>query len=356
MRPTQTLRKLADLRSLLAGKSSLLIVLQDNPDPDALAAAMALRKLAHHLGGVQCTLASGGSVGRAENRALVRYLDANVRPIEQIETSRFDVIATVDTQPGLGNNSLPAGIVPQIVIDHHPIHDETRRAQFFDIRSRYGASSTILWEYIQAANLTPEPPLATALLYGIQSDTQDFGREATAADKLAYGDLYPLANKRILGTIQRGEEPTEYYRVLVTALAAANLAGNCIYSNLGSVDNVDMIAEVADLLLRHERADWSLCWGHHDNRMLLSLRTIAPDGRADVVIRHIVHRKGTGGGHHSMAGGQISVAPPQTSQEKLDRLIVRRFLHATGNEKAPIQKLLPQTVSPLRDGAGPAGP
>ncbi|MCE5328469.1 MAG: DHH family phosphoesterase [Planctomycetaceae bacterium] len=341
MRPTQTSRKLVDLRSLLAGKTSLMIVLQDNPDPDALAAAMALRKLGHHLANVQCTLTSGGSVGRAENRALMRYLDANVRPIAQIEPSRFDVIATVDTQPGLGNNSLPQGIVPQIVIDHHPLHDETRRARFFDIRSRYGASSTILWEYLKAAGLTPEAPLATALLYGIQSDTQDFGREATAADKLAYGELYPLANKRILGTIQRGEEPTEYYRVLVTALAGANLAGKCIYSNLGTVDNADMIAEVADLLLRHEQAEWSLCWGYDGSRVLLSLRTILPDGRADVVIRHIVLHKGTGGGHRSMAGGQIAMPLPEgTAQSKLDRLIVRRFLHATGNDKAPVHKLL----------------
>lgn len=303
-----------------------------------IAAATALRELAHALAGLSCSLACGGTVGRAENRALVHYLGLKLRPVDQIDPARFDIIGMVDTQPGQGNNALPPGTVPDVVVDHHSIRHETQRAPFSDVRSRYGATSTILFEYLQAALVTPSTPLATALLYGIRSDTQDLGREATQADKDAYGVLYPLANKRMLGTIQRGEVPTEYFRMLAVALDNAVLCGRCIYSGLGVVENADMIAEVADLLLRHEAVDWSLCWGCHEDRCLLSIRTMASEGRADVAIRSIVSRKGTGGGHRTMAGGQISVGAV-VNRVRLDQLIVRRFLNATGNDKATPSRL-----------------
>jgi len=337
----RTARKLADLRALLAGKATMVIVLQDDPDPDALGSAAALRKLANTLAGVSCSLACGGTVGRAENRALARYLDLNLRPLAQLDLAPFDLVAMVDTQPGHGNQSLPANLVPHVVLDHHPCHRETRAAAFRDVRRRYGATSTILHEYLREAGIVPEAPLATALLYGIRSDTQDLGREATRADVDAYETLYPLANKRMLGTIQRGEVPSAYFRLLAAAIERARLCGRSMYCELGDVDNADMIAEVADLLLRHEDADWSLCWGYHEGRALLSVRTIAGAPDAASVVRRLVSRRGTGGGHQTMAGGQVTLRDDSAAaRRRLDRLIRQRFLRVTGAETALCRRLL----------------
>ena len=328
----------------------MLIVLQDNPDPDALAAAAALRRLAHGLAGLPCSLGCGATVGRAENRAMVHYLDLNLRPVGQLEAGDFDLVALVDTQPGHGNTSLPPGSTVQVVIDHHPMRKETRGVAFRDVRRRYGATSTILFEYLQQAGIDPEVPLATALLYGIRSDTQDLGRDTTQADIDAYGQLYPLANKRMLGVIQRGQVPSEYYRMLAAALEEACVCGRCIYSTLGAVDNPDMVGEVADLLLRHEQTDWSLCWGYHNDRALLSLRAASAEQRADAVIRRIVARRGSGGGHPTMAGGQIPLPQDGPSRRKrLDRLIRNRYLQATGNSRSPARKL----IGPVRPSARP---
>lgn len=336
----KTARKLRELKALLAGKSTLLIVLQDHPDPDALAAATALRTLANSLAGLHCSLACGGTVGRAENRALLRYLDLNLRPVADLDVRRFDLIALVDTQPGHGNNSLPPAVVPSIVIDHHPRSRLTRAVPFTDIRRHYGATSTILCEYLQQAGLVPDTALATALSYGIRSDTQDLGRDTTQADIDAVGRLYPLANHRLLGDIQRGAVPSAYFRLLAEALACARLCGRCIYADLGEVDHPDMIAEVADLLLRHEEVVWSLCWGYHQGRAILSLRTQVRDASAAEVIRRIVSRKGSGGGHRTMAGGQIPLPDLDPARQKrLDRLIRKRFLKVTGNDPATCRKL-----------------
>ena len=337
----RTRKKLAELKDILQDGGTMLIVLQDDPDPDALASAVALRKLANTFSGMQCSIGCDGEIGRAENRAMARYLGLNLRSLAELDVRRFDLLAMVDTQPGTSNNSLPAGVRPDIVIDHHPFRRQTRQVRFTDIRSRYGATSTILLEYLSAAGIVPETALATALLYGIRSDTQDFGRETTQADIEAFGRLYPLANMRMLGAIQRGRVPTEYFQMLAGALAAARLCGSCIYCDMGGVDNPSMIAELADLFLRHEGVEWSLCWGYCNGQAMLSARCLAADRPADEVIRAVVRRKGTGGGHRSMAAGRIPLKDDcPTARRKLSALIRRRFAAATGNDLAAARRLV----------------
>ena len=168
-----TPRKFKRLREVFEGHATMLIVLQDFPDPDAIAAASALKELGRKLGAIQTSLACSGLVGRAENRALVRYLGLNLLKMDKLDAGNFDLVAMVDTQPGTGNNGLPVEHVPDIVIDHHPIRPATRKARFFDIRGRYGSTSTILYEYMEEAGIDIEIPLATALAYGIRSDTSD---------------------------------------------------------------------------------------------------------------------------------------------------------------------------------------
>src|SRR5512137_34892 len=55
----------------LQGRKNLLVYMHDNPDPDAMAAAMGLKHLVESSTDLVATLALGGIVGRAENRAMV---------------------------------------------------------------------------------------------------------------------------------------------------------------------------------------------------------------------------------------------------------------------------------------------
>jgi len=326
---------------MLVGKSFLLIAMQDSPDPDSLAAAVALRKLANNLGNLQCSIVCGGTVGRGENRALVKYLGLNLRSYAEIDYDKYDLVAMVDTQPWTGNNSLPEGVLPDIVIDHHPIRHQTRAVPFTDIRSGYGATSTILVEYLIEAGITPETPLATALLYGIRSDTQDFGRESSQADIDAIEFLYPFANNRRIGDIQRGKVPRVYYQMLADALRNARVQGPAIITELGDVDNPDMIAEVADLLLREDETTWTMCTGYWKDKLIISLRTSDENNLAGKVMRHMVARRGTGGGHQTYAGGQIPlVKGTKTERERIERDIETRFLDAIGAEDKPGVRLV----------------
>jgi len=340
-REQETRQKLERLRSVLEGRKALLIVLQDFPDPDALGAAAALRELARGFGDTTTTIACGGFVGRAENQAMLRYLGLNVQPLAKVNRSQFDCIAMVDTQPGAGNNDLPEDVIPDIVIDHHPMRPMTRRSPFFDVRKPYGATSTILHEYMVCAETEVPTPLATAMLYGIRSDTNDFGREAIQADINAFLSLYPGANKRVLGRIGMARVPREYFQVMMTALQKARSYGECILTSLGRIDNPDMVSEMADLLLRDQETSWAMCHAVYEEEILVSLRTSDMQADAGELMHKIVGCRGTGGGHSVMAGGQIPLkSGTQSEIREIGKTIASRFLKTMKADQFPARKLI----------------
>lgn len=333
--------KLVQLKAVLEGHKTMLIVMQDNPDPDSIAAAVALRRLANSLAQIQCSIAHGGTVGRAENRALVKYLGLNLRPVDQLDMQQFELFATVDTQPHTGNNSLPPEIEPDIVIDHHTCRQTTRHCRFTDVRSKYGATATILFEYLTEAGIEIEVPLTTALLYAIRSDTQDLGRDTTKADMDVFSKLYPLANKRMLSQIQRGKVSRDYYQMMADALKNASVYGNAIVTHLGPTENPDMIAEIADMLLRDDQTNWVMVMGYFQQKMLISLRTYEENADAEKVIHHIVARKGTGGGHPTYAGGQIPLKDDtKRIKQRLEKTVLNRFLKEVTKTPEPQQPLV----------------
>jgi nanoRNase/pAp phosphatase (c-di-AMP/oligoRNAs hydrolase) len=327
--------RLSKLSAVLDGAKSMLIIVQNSPDPDAIAAAAALREIANGLHGISCSIAYSGAVGRAENQALLRYLGLKTRALDDLEIDRFDRVGMVDAQPGAGNVNFETSTRLDVVIDHHPIRRETRSARFTDVRSRYGATSTILYEYLKEAGIEIPTPLATALVYGIRSDTQDLGRESTRADIEAFLDLYPSANAKVLGRIVSSPLPRSYFSKLRLAISNATIYGDRIVSYLGKLDSQEMVAEAADLLLRVEEMRWSMCLGVIDGWLHLSIRSIDRDPpHAGKVARNLGGRRGFGGGHHSLAAAQIPLPVEITGGKQIKRIVrglTKRFLRATGS-------------------------
>ena len=93
------------------------------------------------------------------------------------------------------------------MIDHHPDWGTIGAVPFVDLRANYGATSTIVTEYLEAAEVPLEPRIATALFYGIASETQHLGRETYATDILASQYLYPYVNKRLLSSYREPSPP-----------------------------------------------------------------------------------------------------------------------------------------------------
>ena len=326
--PTRGL--LADLLRELERPGPLVILPHDNPDPDSMASAVALKFLAHRLLEKESYIALGGIVGRAENRAMRTYLNIELVPVSEVRFTGDVQIALVDTQPGRSNNSLPDGVIPTVVIDHHPAYAAYPGVPFLDLRDNYGATSTILTEYLRESKLDVEPKIATALFYGIAAETQDLGREATAADIEASHFLYPYANKRRLAKIENARVPREYFRVFREAIDHAALYDHkVVVSLLGDVQYPDMVAEVADFLLRLDGAEWSAAIGAYNGCLYCSIRTTDRDTNAGDLLQGVLGAK-SAGGHDQIAGGRIPLGPDPAERVQKACDVRHRFLSALG--------------------------
>jgi nanoRNase/pAp phosphatase (c-di-AMP/oligoRNAs hydrolase) len=289
-------------------KGRWLVLTHDNPDPDALASAQILARILKVRFKQRVTVAYGGIIGRAENRELVKNLRLPFSHVRHLSWKKYQHFALVDTQPRSGNNQLPSRTVPDIVIDHHPVRANTETGPFFDVRPKYGATATILAEYMLAADVKPTHALATALIYAIRSETLDFAREHAGPDKAIHDLFFPQTNHRLLARIQSPRLPLTYFSNLHDALENLESVDTLVISHLGKVEQPDIVPEIADLLLRLEGKTWSLVTGYYDDRLYLSMRTTNTRADAGSLMRRLLARRGKGGGHGMIAGGWIDAS------------------------------------------------
>jgi nanoRNase/pAp phosphatase (c-di-AMP/oligoRNAs hydrolase) len=338
----------------LAGRKSALIYTHDNPDPDALAAALGLGKLLEHELQARVTVAHGGIVGRAQNRAMVENLKMSLRPVEGIEPDTYDAIALVDSQPETGNNSLPHGHRIDVVIDHHPPRSSSLRAPWCDIRPELGATSTIVFEYLRERHIPVDTLLASAFFFALRTETRDLGREATEAERRAYLELVPLVDHALLYRMSHPKVPRAHFAALDRALRSAQVFGDIVAVNLGMLGYPDLVAEIADLLLSYEGARFVLCIGQYGGSVYLSLRTEVSEARAGSVMRAVVGNDGAAGGHGTMAGARL-FAPVQSDQALQATFLemVRRLREVLGHETVPAEPLLrPQSQRSAKTWSG----
>lgn len=326
-----TQQRFAELTELVrrnGGEGRWLVLTHDNPDPDALASAALLAHILRRAFGQRVTAGYGGLIGRAENRAMVRCCHLRLSHFRHLNLKRYARFALVDAQPQTGNNSLPDEVVPDLVFDHHPLRKATQKARFYDVRTDYGATVTLLAEYLEASGLAPTRAEATAVVYAIRAETQDFGREFTAVDKAVYDAYLPQVDKRMLAKIQNARLPLSYFRNLHDALENLEAVGALVISHLNEVEQPDIVPEVADLLLRLEGKTWCLVTGRFEDRVYLSIRTTNPRAQAGQIMRRLVGRNGRGGGHSMIAGGWVRITVgyagnPRSLQEQLARRLAK---------------------------------
>jgi len=316
------------LRELAAGKERIGILLQDDPDPDALASGLALRAL---LGRTRpsAPLITFGRITRPENAAMVRALEMEVEHVTVADLARFQALAMVDVQPSFCEETLPELL---IVIDHHP---ETKgcKAAFRDIRPSYGATATILTEYLRAADVKIPERVATALFYGIKSDTLHLERGGTRADMEAFAFLYELANHNIVRRIERPELPLDGLDALGEALVHRQIIHNVLFAHLGPVSRPDLIPQFADLCLQVSGIEWSVVSGLTGDELQVSVRNVGYVRAAGEVVREAFGQLGSAGGHRTAAKavvplGEWEARVGPTDPASMRRAIATRFIHA----------------------------
>lgn len=321
--------QLLHLRKVLQN-GPVLITTHDNPDPDALASGKAINQLISQKWGIPTQLIYSGLVGRAENQSVLKLLTPEWIHADNWEKfSDFTSVVFVDCQPGSRNRIPVSEEIPVAVIDHHfPITIQTQSALYCDIRPDVGSTVTMVYQYLDAAKITIDPILATAMFFGLRSDTNGLSRGSTINDGIIYVKLLEQLDQKLLLEIETAGLAREYYQAFYRGMQNAKVNGKTITAYLGEMHRPDLVAELADLLFRYESVHAALCSGIYNQVLHFSIRTGLLDQDAGILVQGVIFPPGTAGGHGIMAGGQIPLngEPPSLIVQKLER----RFLESVG--------------------------
>ena len=336
---TLLLKKLHELKKK---GDSLLVVMHDNPDPDSMASAMALKRIAQNIG-FKVNVVYGGEIAHSENRALMNVLGMEMNKVSRgsYEIKKYPFIALIDCQPN-GNLTILEDEdfqKIQIVIDHHQILQSLKEKipenAFFDIRAEVNATSSILAEYFRSLNMNIDTDLATGLFYGIYVDTKKFSKLSNV-DLKAIEFLAEKVNYELLDKIENPDIPTETAEILARAILNRRIYKNIVISNVGFISDRDAIAQSADFLLRLEGITTVLVFGIVDDRIEISSRT--RDVRVNIgkILKDAFGDIGSGGGHAQAGGARINLGIFKLAKDKnsllrlVEEAITEKFLEALG--------------------------
>ena len=307
-----TRAKVQQYQRYFADADRVLILLHNDPDPDALASGLALRNLLRRtkqtgiIGAVQ-------GVTRPENLRMTTMLDIHVEPITPDMFATFDRIATVDVQPHYFGGLLPR---VDLVVDHHP-EQAGYTAVFKDIRADYGSTSTILTEHLRAVDVNISERTATAMLYAIKSDTLFFARQTTSVDLEAFSFLYPLADAAMIRKMEGAEITMERLEHVIKATAMGAISEQVFCAHLGAVTREDFIPYTADFFLQLEGVKWTIVSGDVNGNLTISVRNLGYSKNAGEFVRRYFNDIGSAGGHRAMAK---AVVPMEKFQAKFGPL------------------------------------
>jgi nanoRNase/pAp phosphatase (c-di-AMP/oligoRNAs hydrolase) len=280
----------------------VLILTHNDPDPDAMASAMALRNVLRRTRQTAIIGCLQG-VTRPENQRMVKLLDIHLETITPESVAEYDRVAMVDVQP----HYFP-GLIERcdLVIDHHP-EQPGYNAVFKDIRPDYGSTSTILTEHLRAVDVNISERTATAMLYAIKSDTLFFNRQANKVDLEAFSYLYPLADAALIRKMEGAEITMERLEYVLKAKQNGRMAEQVFCAYLGVSPREDFIPYVADFYLQLENVKWTIIAGVVNDSLVMSVRNIGYSRNAGEFVRRFFADIGSAGGHRAMAKAVVPI-------------------------------------------------
>ncbi len=306
------------LQKVISHEDTLAVLI--NADPDSIASALALKRLFWRK--VRKTLIYHTNViKRLDNKAMIRLLKIDQKHIRTLDSSEITKWAIVDSQPQ--HNEQLNRYRFDIIIDHHPLASGTT-GHFVDVKEEYGANSTILTEYLRAAGIKPSPRLATALFYGIKTDTDNFVRPSTPNDINAFRYLYQFVNINIIKKIESSEMTKKTLGSYRTAMEQLTFIKGMAFVHMGKVSDPDILVIIADFFLKMAEATWSVVSGIYGRKLIVIFRNAGFRLDAGKLAQKLFGQWGSAGGHKSAARAEILLNG--IGQEMNDDLEYKQFV------------------------------
>lgn len=307
-----------------SGKDQVLIVI--NADPDSIASAMAVKRLLWRKVG-EVVMVCINRVDRPDNEAMVELLKVDLKRGSDVDFSRFDKKVLIDSQPS--HHPRISKHPYDVIIDHHP-PDPQLDAPFKDIRPQYGATASIMCEYIKTARIRPNRRLATALVYAIKTDTSNFERRAINEDVKAFQYLYKFVNVNVIKKIEKTGIRGKYLKYFEKALRNRQRSGNNLITYLNNVSSPDICVIIADFYMTVDFVSWCYVAGIHQKKLIIIIRNDGIRKNAGRLAKKKFGSLGSAGGHKSMARAEIPLETLQPlcdtdSEEAVKKWLVRRI-------------------------------
>lgn len=292
------------------GGGDVAVFTHDAPDPDAIASGMGMLRICQHLG-LEARLYHGGALDRLENRFFAKLVEAPLSRLEPDDAPHVVKgaarVVLVDVGVPGEHNVLPAGTVPNVVLDHHSTNRETCAADYCDVRPGVGSTSTMVTLHLQELGVVPDRTLAAALLFGIRTDTDHLRRNTSTEDMRASAYLASLADQDLLDLVERPPLSSRALDVIGRGIADRTRVGDHLLVWCGEVETRDDLPQVADLLLQEEDVAAVFVFGQVGDRVYLSARSDPKGPHVGDIVKEALGDIGTGGGHATMAGGAVPV-------------------------------------------------
>jgi len=318
----ESVRRARGLERLVrdAFSEEMLIVMHNDPDPDSIASAIAMQRIAAHYGKAG-TIAYGGEIGHRENRAMVNLLDTKIFRMDELEKpiGDYTLVALVDSALPGTNNPLPRDFRPEIVVDHHDVNVDLVKCDLLDVRPDVGATSTIMCEYLDLLRIPVTQSLASALLHGIMTDTADLTMRASKKDIEAAAKLHTRADHDMLLRIKSPDMSNEAVEILGRAVENKKIRGAYLISNVGYVKEKESISQAADLLVMLEGINTVLVFGVVGEDVVISGRNRDVGLNMGEIMQRAFGKDGPAGGRVTSGAAKIPLGlfKDLTSEKKV---------------------------------------
>jgi nanoRNase/pAp phosphatase (c-di-AMP/oligoRNAs hydrolase) len=295
-----TREKLKRFLNIFTGSSKVLVVI--NADPDAIASAMAVKRLLWRKVS-EVVIAHFNKISRPDNLAMIEYTEPGLVALDDIKKQDFNTFVVVDSQPDHNERFLEFRF--DAIIDHHPLTCDD--AAYVDIRTGYGACSTIMTEYLKSKKVKPSSKLSAALMLGIKTDTSDFTRQASLKDIRAFQYLYQFADNNIVTKVERAVLSQEDLDFLGHAIKKRKILNNRVFFHAGNISKPDELVVVADFFLTIARVNWSIISGVYEKKLIIIIRNDGLRKGAGNTAKEAFSMYGSAGGHKTMARAELDL-------------------------------------------------
>jgi len=319
--------KLKRFLGLFNGTSKVLVVI--NADPDAIASAMAVRRLLRRKA-AEIVIAHFNKITRPDNLAMIEHTESGLVELGSIQKEHFNAFVIIDSQPD--HNEHFSGYKFDAIIDHHPVSFD--KAPYVDIRSHYGACSSMMTEYLKTRKIKPSAKLASALMLGIKTDTADFTRGASLKDIRAFQYLYRFADNNIVRKVERATLTQEDLDFLGRAIRKRKIISNRVFFHAGNISKPDELVVVADFFQTLSKVNWSIISGIYEKKLVIIIRNDGLRKGAGNTAKEAFSMFGSAGGHKTMARAELELTLVKRQSKGINKKAISEWIIAAVEKTA----------------------